>query len=49
MLNFFFFFLISLNVITISEVPNLTKEEVIKEIKTHAPQHMDIWDLSDEE
>jgi|TARA_B100000795_G_scaffold149924_1_gene112292 hypothetical protein len=49
MLNFFISILISLNVITKSEAPELTKEEVIKEIKNHAPEYMDIWDLSDEE
>ena len=48
MLSFLIGVLLSLNVITISEAPHLSEEEVIIKIETHAPEYMDIWDLSDE-
>ena len=48
MLSFFIGVLLSLNVITIEVVPNLSKEEVKEKIETHAPEYKDIWDLSDE-
>lgn len=47
MLNFFIAVLLSLNVITVEEVPNLSKEEVKEKIETHAPEYRGIWDWSD--
>jgi|AP45_3_1055517.scaffolds.fasta_scaffold81987_3 hypothetical protein len=49
MLSFFIGVLLSLNVITVSDVPNLSKEEVKEKIETHASHYMDSWDLNDNE
>tara|TARA_B110000967_G_C18801563_1_gene518747 strand:+ start:1031 stop:1180 length:150 start_codon:yes stop_codon:yes gene_type:complete len=48
MLSFFIGVLLSLNVITLEQVPNLSKEEVKEKIETHAPEYMSDWDWSDE-
>jgi hypothetical protein len=49
MLSFFIGVLLSLNVITVEEVSNISVEEVNKKIETHAPEYMSDWDWSDEE
>jgi hypothetical protein len=47
MLSFFIGILLSLNIITESEVSTITNEDVIKKIETHAPQYMDSWELNE--
>ena len=47
MIKIFIGILLSINAITEKEVKEITNEEVITKIETHAPHYMDIWEWND--